>query len=230
MSRRIRMRPQDCLRCRRYSGPRHHRSIREFARIHLHCIPRDRLCARKCMLRHRRHRAVHIPICIRHIVDCGVVIDDRRVVDVRDGCLVDSGVRYVHPVHISRAYAIRGNIHFARAERKPCNVLASARTTSHEYHQRGRIYWTRFDRPRNPSPAPVNVDPSSVMKRRISPRRIVDPSPSPRIDPCPVPVMIWSPSRFHARIPDVSILWICLPVAVLVEIFESDNLLRAIVS
>lgn len=121
------------LRRRSHSGSCHHGSVPELSRIHSHCVPVHRLRARECMLRHCGDRAMYVLVYVRDVVDPGVVVDDRRVVDVRDRCLVDSGVGNIDSVHVARAHAIGRNINLTRTKREPCNILAATGMTTNEY-------------------------------------------------------------------------------------------------
>src|SRR6185295_2661884 len=68
------------------------------------------------------------------------------------------------------------------------------------------------------------------MERREAPRGIVDPGPSPWLDPAPVTVAVWRPiDRDCARRPDPAVIGFLPPGSVLVEIFVAGHLARDIV-
>src|SRR5579885_1761311 len=63
------------------------------------------------------------------------------------------------------------------------------------------------------------------MKWRESPGRVIHPRPAPGIDPRPMPVMIRRPPGGDAAwIPDIAVLRIGAPGAVIVQVFVTDHL------
>ena len=93
------------------------------------------------------------------------------------------------------------HISFARPEREPADggaaLLADHRAkldAADEGDQRRRIDGLCSARPGNPTPALTYECPSPVMERRETPWCVIDPRPSPRIDPCPVAVAVRRPT------------------------------------
>ncbi len=81
--------------------------------------------------------------------------------------------------------------------------------------------------PGTPSPAPAEPDPASVMHRRVTPRRRIDPGVAPAADARPVAVAVGSPAGRDVRgEPDVSVIGIALPAAVMIELRVSHHVRR----
>jgi len=215
---------------RRDGGSGNHRSPCKLLRIDGNRAARYWLRSPKRLLRDGRHASVNVPVYIREVVDRRIVSDNRRVIDVRNCCLVDRGVRDVDPIHICRTHVIGRNVDFARTEREPGDGRANGNAASDERDQGRRIHRAFLTGAGHPTPATIEARPAAVVERRISPRVVVHPSPSPRIDPGPMPVMIRGPASAHPREPNVAVLGIRSPVAVLVEIFESHGAARAVTS
>src|SRR5712671_2964976 len=158
------------------------------------------------MLRNCRHRAVHIAIHIIYVRDGRIVVDDGRVVHIGDRRLIDRGVAYVDAVHVLTAHLVRGNVNFTWTQREPRNVLAKRDPTSaYKDHEGGRINRGNFHRSWNPTPAAFDSHPAAVVKRSVAPGLIVDPGPSPGINPGPVALAIRSPACGNVRVPHVAI-------------------------
>src|SRR2546423_10012430 len=69
------------------------------------------------------------------------------------------------------------------------------------------------------------------MERRKAPWRVVDPCPSPRVDPRPMTVAIRCPSRgYLARNPHVAVIGDGLPCSELVEALVADDFRRNVTS
>lgn len=218
----VRMHAKDRLRRWRYCRSGSYGRARQLARIDCDRITCDRLRAGKRLLRDRSDSSAHIAVHVCDVIDGGVVIDDRSVVNICDRRCVHSGVRDVHAIHIRRAYAIRRYIDFARTKREP-----GYRPHSHSADERDQsrsIHGTFCHRSRNPSPAPIYICPAPIVEGCISPRRIVHPSPPPRINPCPVAVMVGCPSRLDMWEPDIPVGGIRAPVSVIIEIGKPNYL------
>ena len=172
--------------------------------IHRNSISRNRLRAGECALRYSGNRTLHVSIRIVNVCNRRGLVNNRRVVDVRDGRRVDVCVSYVDPVYVCLADPIRGHINFSRTEGKPTNVTR-CQAAAHERHKCWCIHRTIFSRTWNPAPLSVDRGPTSVMERRVAPRIIVNPSPSPRINPRPTSFAVRRPAGIYSREPHISI-------------------------
>jgi hypothetical protein len=74
----------------------------------------------------------NVPIHVCNVVNGGVLVDDRRVVNVRDGSRVDSGVADIDPVNVFAAHSIRRYVDFARSQREPADVSTEAGASADE--------------------------------------------------------------------------------------------------
>ncbi len=68
--------------------------------------PRNWLCAGKCLLWHRRNGSLDIAIGVGDVIDCRVIVDDCRVVDIRNVCLANVRVRNVDPIYVPLAHVV----------------------------------------------------------------------------------------------------------------------------
>src|SRR5207302_4890377 len=142
--------------------------------------------------------------------------------------------RAVHPCHVVGSGSICGHVHFARPQREPANCCSATHCNSysevgatHEGDQRRSINRLSFHRAWYPTPRPACIGPASVMKGRIAPRRIIHPCPAPWCNPGPVAIMIGCPADRHCgRHPNLSVLRVVAPDAVLVEILVANHLRR----
>ncbi len=220
---------QHAISCGSHRNPRSHRGRGDLAGVDRNRGFCHRLRAHECLLRNRRHRARNIPVRIRHARDVGGPIDDGCVVDVRNGRDIDGSITDIDSIHVRRTDLIRRYVNFARPEREPCHIAAEAHAAADENHECGSVHRRHCDRPRHPAPASLDKYPTSVVKRCVAPRRIVDPGPAPRSDPSPVAIMVGCPTEADlSRVPDVSIVEIVAPLAVAVEIFVADHVARQI--
>src|SRR5258708_2882379 len=65
------------------------------------------------------------------------------------------------------------------------------------------------------------------MERRVAPRRVIDPSPSPRRNPIPVAVAVGRPIGGNAAgEPDMGVVAVVAPVAVIVEVIVAYDIVR----
>src|SRR5439155_17785408 len=138
----------------------------------------------------------------------------------------------VDPREILAAHRVRGPIDFARSKRKPTDRTAAAHryaevASADERDKRGRVHGSLPRRTRHPAPTLLDERPATIVERRKAPWRIVDPCPSPRIDPCPMAVAIRRPTRRNPpRNPHVAVIGHCLPCSELVEILVADDFRR----
>ena len=166
-----------------------------------------------------------------------VVIDNRGVVDVRDRGGIDRRIADVDPIHILPADVVRGHINFPRTQRKPSHITAEANananssssSTANKHHQRGRIYGLHRDGSGHPTPASADRDPASVMEWRVAPGRVIDPRISPGSNPVPVALVIRRPACFNTvGVPDVAVVRIVAPVAIVIQILIADDIVGQI--
>src|SRR5690349_4832379 len=165
------------------------------------------------------------------IIDVGVVIDigDIHIGDVRS-CDVDA-------VEVTAAHAVPRNIRFTKAQGAP-TVAAKASTEADTHapsgaakprNQRGSVVRTHIDWSRRPPPIVVVINPSAVVERSVAPRLIVNPSPSPRINPDPVSIAIRGPTYINmTRNPHIPVFSGFLPSTVFIEIFIANYIRRNI--
>src|SRR5262249_52271501 len=84
---------------------------------------------------------------------------------------------------------------------------------------------------RDPKPPGIAVTPATVVERRKSPRGIIDPRPSPRLHPCPLPIAVWGPSHgYIIRIPDVAVFLGLAPLTIVIEILIAGNVIRKVIT
>lgn len=98
-------------------------SLGKLASVRTSQIAVDRARVHECVVRDDRDSIIHVLV---HVRDVGDMIDGVVVVDVRDLRDVHSRIRDVDAVHISAADAVRRNVDFTRAERKPANTFADS--------------------------------------------------------------------------------------------------------
>src|SRR5512138_45220 len=114
---------------------------------------------------------VEVAIASRvHVRDVRVVHDDR--------------VRDVHVADVARRVPIPRNVDLARTEREPADTAAEGDGDADvrapdPTDERGCINGPVVPRPWNPAPSLAHVRPSAVVKRRETPRGVIDPSPPP---------------------------------------------------
>src|SRR4030095_7076079 len=122
-----------------------------------------------------------------------------------------------------------------RAEREPANAAAIAAEsqsnspvrTADESDKCRAIYRTRIVRTRAPAPAAADVRPTPVVEGGKSPRRIVDPRPSPGTDVVPVTVTVRCPAYVDGgRIPYRAVVRLFVPSAIVIEIAISGHVAR----
>ncbi len=125
-------------------------------------------------------------------------------------------------------HVIRRHINFPRTQREPSDIPAEAtRPSTDEDNQRGRVNRLHCDRPGHPAPASPDTHPASVMKWRIAPGRVINPRPSPGSNPIPVARMIRRPPGRHlVGKPDVAVVRIVAPVALIIQVVITDHIAR----
>jgi hypothetical protein len=126
------------------------------------------------------------------------------------------------------ADVVRGHINFTRPERKPSHIAAEADAPgANKDHQRWRIHRAHGHRSGHPAPASADNHPASVVIWRVAPRRVIHPRPSPRRDPVPMAFAIRRPARRHpVGVPDMSVVGVIAPVAIIVQVVIADHILR----
>src|SRR5262249_58177730 len=78
----------------------------------------------------------------------------------------------------------------------------------------------------DPGHPAADVRPAAVVERREAPRRLVDPGPSPALDPRPVAESVRYPSDANMRNPDRTVLSDHTPGAEFVEVLVADDSAR----
>ena len=181
-----------------------------------------------------------IVIAIYRQVVVGFILDDRRVVavdvfgvvvivgdvgDIRDAC-----VAYVDVAEIVPARCVSGEVRFTITQREPSHAAAPTKgqtdtpaTAADPGHQSRRVHRAHEYRSGDPGPISAVVHPTTVVAGRKSPRSVINPSPTPRLEPDPMSVMIRSPARRYGRYPDGPVRGHDPPHSVVVEIFGSNH-------
>ena len=223
-------RSQDCFACGIHRNASAHRRGGNFTGVHLDCDSGHWLCAGKSALRNGRHCARYISVRVGDVRDVCRLVDHRRVIDVIDDGGVHGSTAHVDPFHIAAAHGIRWHINFTRTEREPSNIPAEAPSAprANEDHQSGSVDRALCRGTSHPAPASAGIDPASVVKGRVAPGRVINPGVSPRVDPVPVAFAIRRPTGVNMRKPDVAVVGIVAPVAVVIEIVVADNIVRKI--
>lgn len=118
------------------------------------------------------------------------------VPNIRDARISDVDVREVTP-----APSVPGEERLTKAERAPAESATKAKSkgdspsrTTKPCDQRGSIKRPNVVRTGSPSPISPGIDPAAVVEGSEAPRGIIYPSPSPRINPSPMAVVIRGPS------------------------------------
>src|SRR4030095_13553504 len=176
----------------------------------MQCAAGDALAIHEVIARCRRTGARVVRVRVVKVV--AAVVDDRRVANV--------GVVVIHVTVVPAAGAIPRMERFSRAEREPANGAAIAAKphsnspvrTADESDKCRAIYRTRIVRTRAPAPAAADVRPTPVVEGGKSPRRIVDPRPSPGTDVVPVTVTVRCPAYVDGgRIPYRAVVRLFVP-------------------
>jgi len=185
-------------RCKRCG--RHNSRMLNFCGVYLHLRLRDRASAHKRVAVHDRDDTRIAGIRVIHVGD---MVHRVIVVDVHHSRPIDHrGIRDVNRLNVLWRALVCRDVHVARAQREPAHSHTAAKrdgysksSSADESHQSGSIHGSHGDRPRDPSPRSVNHSPPAVVKRREAPWLRINPSPSPRSDPNPMPFAVRRPVR-----------------------------------
>src|SRR5690606_38022486 len=160
-------------------------------------------------------------------VSAGVDVPDVRVVD-------DDRIRCVDMSNVTRRMAIPRNVDFARAERKPADAATDGEghadvRAADPANQRRRVDRSIVTRAGHPAPALTHERPTSLVNSRAPPRSANPPRPAPRCHPDPPSVSIRHPVVCDcAWAPGIAEVGLVNPIAVLVEVFVTDDIPRDI--
>src|SRR5271165_5072929 len=143
---------------------------------------------------------------------------------------------YVDVVPVASTCVIPGTVTLSPTQREPPHTDADSKPESKssmesakETDERGAVVRTRVNRARAPTPAPTTIDPAAVVKRCKSPRRIINPRPSPRSNPVPISIAVRSPICINiVWIPNVSVGWLFLPRTIIIQVAVAHHLSRNI--
>ena len=219
-----------------------HRGAMNFALGNPHCMPAHRLRIYQYGVRHRCNCPRHGLVCVVDVYvvvvtvyggdscDIGGVVRDVVVVgDVRD--VGDARIADVHVVKIIPAGSVGRNVRLAVAQGEPRDPAAAAEThtytqvaSAHPRDQRRCIDRADPRWPWHPTPVSTVENPSSIVARRETPRRVVHPGPAPRFHPHPVPVAIRSPTRIDSRYPNRAVGGQHTPRTVVIEVFGANHI------
>src|SRR5262249_7972014 len=186
----------------------------------------DASAAHEIVVRRKGRSASVVRIRVVEVVAKVAVVEN---VYVRDARVIDVDV-----ARIAEAVAIPRAERFAESEREPAYSAAEAKaeapaSAAVESDECRSQVWTRIVRSRAPAPTVADVRPTSIMERRIAPRRVVNPRPAPRPNIAPIAVAVRSPTDVNnSRIPDVAIFGNFVPSAVVVEVAVADGVARNI--
>ena len=180
----------------------------------------------ECLRRNSRHR---IDVGRIDVADVG---GRRIVVDIRNVVHVHNGIVHVDAREVFAARRVRRPIDVPRTKREPANTTADAERqrsapviAADESNERRRIHRTHPARTWHPAPLALHERPASIVEWRKAPCRLVDPGPTPRIDPRPATVAIRGPVGGDGRWrPHGSVRRIVAPRSVGVEIRIADHL------
>src|ERR1700722_8589602 len=135
-------------------------------------------------------------------------IDSRSAPHSGDDAGREDGAAQVDAIVITEADTEARIPGLAPAQRDPANRIHDADDfdTADKGNQRGCVNRGPRDRSRRPSPQSADRYPAAIMEWRITPRRIVNPGPSPRRHEAPVAKAVRSPIGHHAvGEPDVAV-------------------------
>lgn len=159
------------------------------------------------------------------------------VVNVSDVDVRNPRVGDVHAIEVAVSRVIPRNEGLTETEWAPAKTATEteAKVDSPPWatkprDQCRRIVRTHPKRTWSPTPIAACPNPTSIVKWRITPRLILDPSPTPRILPNPVAVVIRGPTRIDGRGPYLTVIWRVLPGSVFIEVFGSHCIGRNVTS
>ena len=193
----------------------------------------DGLRLRERRRRHCGHRVrstqVYVVDLLRYGRGGGGDVRDIGVVDYR---VVDHRVADVHLPIIFAADIVCRPVNLTGREWKPANRGSGRHRHAEvrpadERHQCRCIDRPYIDGSRHPTPAAFDIRPAAVVERRETPRGIIHPRPSPRIDPRPMAFAIRRPTARHLLWkPYVPVTLHGAPRPVAVEILVADDFRR----
>src|SRR6516225_1503033 len=177
-----------------------------------------------------RNRSGYRLVDVLHIRHVHVLVYDRVVIIVVHHGGVYRGIRNVNVIHVIVTDGIRRNVDFARSQWKPRDASASAVSTADPGYQRRGVYGPNVLHsfcPRrcwHPAPRAIHTNPAAIVKRSKTPRLIIHPGITPRLDVSPMPVVVRSPVRpLRVRKPHVSVIGRWAPHAVVIKVFVTDH-------
>ena len=153
-----------------------------------------------------------------------------KVVVVDIGDVSDARVGDIDLVEIAATHAIPGDERFTKTQRTPAKAAAETdsdtEVAAKPADQRGSIVRASINRTGSPSPPAASIDPTAIVERSESPRRIINPRPSPRVFPNPVTSGVRRPTGIHPRGPYLPVLGSVAPASVFVEIIGTHHVRR----
>ena len=200
------------------------RQARDLARSQAHSVPAHRLRGGKDGTGNRSDRTRNGTVDITNVGrPVPIYVRDSRLID-------DRSIRDVDRANVALAHVVAGDVYLAWPKREPTDSSSAGRAT-HPGHHGGRIDRANASRARHPTPGIVPPRPTSVMERRETPRRVIDPGPAPRTDPRPMSEAVGRPAdRHRRRNPHGSVVGCVLPLAVLIEVFGAGDIVRYVTS
>ncbi len=149
-----------------------------------------------------------------------------RVEDIR---VANERVVYVDDGNEIMAATEPGKERFAEAQREPAD--SETKPAAEEANKSGAIDWRPKERARAPSPSAREIVPAAVVEGSEAPRRIINPSPAPGVDPVPIAIAVRSPVRCNiTRIPNVAVFRFIAPVTVIIQIAVARRIARNVLS
>ena len=159
------------------------------------------------------------------------------VVNVCDVDVRNPRVGDVHTIEVAVSRVIPRNEWLTESEWAPAKTATETEAkvdsppwTAKPRDQCRRIVRTRPKRTWSPTPIAAGPHPTSIVEWCITPRLILDPSPTPRILPNPVSVVIRGPTRIDSRCPYLTVVWRVLPGSVFIEVFGAHCVGRNVTS
>src|SRR6266852_863938 len=152
-------------------------------------------------------------------VNCSHGADVMRVheIDVANVRVANERVVYVDDGDEIMAATEPGKERFAEAQREPAD--SETKPAAEEANKSGAIDWRPKERARAPSPSAREIVPAAIVEGSEAPRRIINPSPAPGVDPVPIAIAVRSPVRRNiTRIPNVAVFRFIAPVTVIIQI------------
>src|SRR5579883_589481 len=188
-------------------------------------IARHGLRTHESALRNGGDRVRHHAIRVVNVVNRSPII----VVVVNDGHIRDARIADVYVPPVTWSGVVPGNIRLTVAKREPTHTTAESDRdppvrSPYPRYQRRCIGGSNVNRTWTPSPRAADVSPTAIVERRIAPRCIIDPSPTPGCNPNPVSEAIGRPSgNNHSRHPHRTVTRICSPGAIFIQVICSNG-------